>query len=93
MATANGTPIVSGMGYQGINTPYIGTPGADEDWAFATTGVEVYLGPVRMTTAKESLDRSDNIITFRAEKYVLAIWDGIDDEELAAAAVLVDWAA
>jgi hypothetical protein len=46
-----------------------------------------------MTTAKESLDRSDNIITFRAEKYVLAIWDGIDDEELAAAAVLVDWAA
>ena len=93
LATANGTPIVSGMGYQGINTPYIGTPGADEDWAFATTGVEVYLGPVRMTTAKESLDRSDNIITFRAEKYVLAIWDGIDDEELAAAAVLVDWAA
>ncbi|HZL95405.1 MAG TPA: hypothetical protein VFB99_17245 [Vicinamibacterales bacterium] len=92
LATANGTPVVSGMGYQGIDTPFLATPGATQDWAFATTGVEVHLGPVTMTTAKQSLDRSDNVITFRAEQYVLAIWDGIDDEELAAAAVLVDWA-
>lgn len=92
LATANGTPIVSGMGYQGIDTPFLATPGAHQDWAFATTGVQVYLGPVNMTTAKESIDRSDNVVTFRAEKYVLAVWDGIDSTDLAAAAVLVDWA-
>jgi hypothetical protein len=54
--------------------------------------VEVHLGPVSMTTVKESLDRSDNVVTFRAEKYALALWDGVDADELAAAAVLVDWA-
>ena len=32
------------------------------------------------------LDRSDNVLTFRAERYVLAIWDGALQ-----AAVLVDW--
>ena len=31
-------------------------------------------------------------MTYRAERYALAIWDGIDEDELAAAAVLVDWA-
>ena len=93
LMTANETPIVSGMGYQGIDTPWLTSPGDGEDWAFATTGLEVYLGPVVMTTAKESIERDINVVTFRAEKYVLAVWDGIDDEELAAAAVLVDWAA
>jgi len=92
LATANGTPIASGMGYQGVDTADLSTPDDTEDWVFATTGVQVYLGPVRMTTPKESVDRSDNVVTFRAEKYVLAVWDGIDDSELAAAAVLVDWA-
>lgn len=94
LMTANGTPVVSGMGYQNVDTPFLTTPGTTEDWVFATTGVEVYLGPVSMTTAKESIDRSDNVVTFRAEKYVLAVWDGVDPEgdDLQAAAVLVDWA-
>ena len=91
LATANGTPIASGMGYQGVQVS--GEPDTTEDWVFATGGVQVYLGPVRMTTPKESVDRADNVVTFRAEKYVLAVWDGIDDDTLAAAAVLVDWAA
>src|SRR5262245_26066035 len=30
LATANGTPIVSGMGYQGIDTPFLATPGAHQ---------------------------------------------------------------
>lgn len=91
LATANGTPIASGMGYQDVTVS--GEPDTTEDWVFATGGVQVYLGPVRMTTPKESVDRADNVVTFRAEKYVLAVWDGIDDDTLAAAAVLVDWAA
>jgi hypothetical protein len=90
LATANGTPIASGMGYQGVEPQETDTT---EDWVFATGGVQVHLGPVTMTTPKQSVDRSDNVVTFRAEKYVLAVWDGIDDDTLAAAAVLVDWAA
>ena len=94
LATANGTLIASGMGYQGVDTAALGTPGATQDWAFATGGVKVYLGPARMTTPKESIDREINEVTFRAEMYVLAVWDGVDPEgdELAASAVLVDWA-
>lgn len=87
LVTANGTPVVSGMGYQDIDTPYLDTPGTTEDWAFATGPVRVYLGPVRLDSVKENLDRSDNVLTFRAERYVLAIWDGTLQ-----AAALVDWA-
>ena len=86
LETANGTPVVSGMGYQGIDTPYLADPGTGEDWAFATGPVRVYLGPVRLDSVKENLDRSDNILTFRAERYVLAIWDGVLQ-----AAALIDW--
>lgn len=93
LITANGTPVVSGNGYIGVGpTGGLPAPGAGESWAFATGRVEVHLGPVAVTTLAESLDRSDNVVTYRAERYVQAIWDGIDDDELAAAAVLVDWA-
>jgi hypothetical protein len=92
LITANGTQVVSGDGYIGVDTPWLTTPSTGQSWAFATGRVEVHLGPVAMTTVKESLDRSDNVVTFRAEKYALAIWDGVDADELAAAAVLVDWA-
>jgi len=94
LATANGTLIASGMGYQGIDTAALATPGATQDWAFATGGVQVYLGPARMASPKESIDREINEVTFRAEMYVLAVWDGVDPEgdDLAASAVLVDWA-
>lgn len=87
LQTANGTPVVSGHGYIDVDTPYVGTPGASEDWAFATGPVHVYLGPVRATTPKQSIDREDNVVTFFAERYVLAVWD-----TALQAAVLVDWA-
>jgi hypothetical protein len=92
LITANGTQVVSGDGYMGVQGGPLGVPGATEDWMFATGRVEVHLGPVRMATLGESLDRESNVVTFMAEKYALAIWDGIDADELAAAAVLVDWA-
>jgi hypothetical protein len=92
LITANGTQVVSGDGYIGVDTPWLTTPGTGESWAFATGRVEVHLGPMVSFSLKESLDREENIVTFRAEKYALAIWDGIDADELAAAAVLVDWA-
>lgn len=86
LVTANGTPVVSGMGYQGIDTPDLSNPSAGEDWAFATGPVHVYLGPVRLDEVRENLDREDNVLTFRAEMYVLAIWD-----TALQAAALIDW--
>ena len=86
LITANGTPVVSGMGYQGIDTPFLGTPGATQDWVFATGPVHVYLGPLVVHSTKESLDQSDNVLTFRAERYAIAVWD-----TSLQAAVLVDW--
>jgi hypothetical protein len=92
LETANGTQVVSGMGYQDVDTPWLSTPDATEDWMFATGRVEVHLGPMVSFPLRESLERDVNITTFRAEKYALAIWDGVGTDELAAAAVLVDWA-
>ena len=54
--------------------------------SFATGPVRVYMGPVRLDSVRENLDRSDNLLTFRAERYVLAIWD-----TALQAAALVDW--
>lgn len=86
LVTANGTPVVSGMGYQDVDTPFLATPDTTEDWAFATGPVRVYLGPVVVTSTRESLERDTNVLTFLAERYVLAIWDGVLQ-----AAALVDW--
>jgi hypothetical protein len=87
LITANGTPVVSGMGYQDVDTAALSTPGTTEDWAFATGPVKVYLGPVKLDQVKENIDQSTNVLTFRAEMYVLALWD-----KTLQAAALVDWA-
>lgn len=75
LVTPSGTPVASEMGLIGIDTPALANPGAGEQWIFATGPVHVYLGPVVTHTVKESLDRSDNTLTLRAERYVLALWD------------------
>ena len=85
-ATLNGTPIVSGGGYIGADPVGGASPSAGQDWVFATGPVEVRLGPLVITDVIQSLDRSDNTLTFRAERYVLAVWDGALQ-----AGVLVDW--
>lgn len=87
LITANGTPVVSGHGYQGVGpSGGLPAPGATEDWIFATGPVHVHLGPIVMSTPRESLDREINEVTFRAERYVLALWD-----TALQSAVLVDW--
>ena len=87
LTTGNDTPIVSGMGYQDVDTPFLAEPDATEDWIFATGPVQVHLGPLVIGDIRDSLDRSDNVVTFRAERYVVAVWD-----TALQAAVLVDWA-
>jgi hypothetical protein len=86
LLSANGTPIVSGDGYIGADPDAGATAGAGQSWIFATGPVEVRLGPIFITELAETLDRSDNTVTFRAERPVLALWD-----TALQAGVLVDW--
>lgn len=86
LVTANGTPVVSGDGYIGADPDDEASPGTGQDYMFATGPVEVRLGAVAITDLVESLDRSVNEVTFRAERYVLATWD-----TALQVAVLVDW--
>ncbi len=87
LETANGTPVVSGDGYIGVqNTGGLGAANVHQSWSFATGPVEVYLGPVVARSPKEVIDRTHNIVEYFAERYVLAVWD-----TALQAAVLVDW--
>jgi hypothetical protein len=87
LITNVGTRVVSGGGYKDA-TPTGQTPAtAGESWVWATGPVEVRLGTVAVLDIKEVLDRSNNDVTFRAERYVLVTWDA-----QLQAAVLVDWA-
>lgn len=85
LITTNGNYVVSGGGYIGAEANG-NAPGAGQDYMFASGLVEVRLSPVSITDLAESLDRSDNTVTFRAERWVLATWD-----TSLQAAVLVDW--
>lgn len=89
LVTVNGTPVVSGGGYTGahpIGPGLLPGPGDETDWIFASLPVEVRLSPIVATTVAQTLDRSDNVLTYRAERAVLVSFDA----ELQAG-VLVDW--
>ncbi len=84
---ANGTPVSISGGYQGGKAN--GTSaGAGTAWAYATGPVEVWVSEATLVgeDINGSLDTSNNDVTFRAERYVLAEWD-----TALQAAVLVDW--
>lgn len=86
LVTVNGTRVVSGGGYQGATPSGRAAASAGESWVYATGPVEVRLAPVAVLDIKDVLDRSNNDVTFRAERYVLVTWD-----TQLQAAVLVDW--
>lgn len=86
LLTVNGTPIYSADGLIGLTTPDLDAPDVGEDWMVATGPIQVYLGPTVTFDTRSSLDRSDNTLVFRAERYVLSVWD-----TALQAAVLVDW--
>lgn len=86
LRTTNGTIVVSGGGYIGADPVDESSPAAGQAWAFATGPVEVRIGPEVITTVAESLDRATNDLVFRAERYVVADWDGALQ-----VGVLIDW--
>lgn len=87
LVTNVGTKVVSGGGYQGTRPTGQAAAAAGESWVFATGPVEVRLGTVAVLDIAEVLDRSNNDVTFRAERYALVTWDA-----QLQAAVLIDWA-
>jgi hypothetical protein len=88
LETVNGTPVASGGGYIGVDpsSETGSTPTTGIEWAFATGPVRVYLGDAVTLEVSEYVSRSDNVITYRAERYALATWD-----TSLQAGVLIDW--
>jgi hypothetical protein len=85
LETPNGTPVATGGGYIGAEADG-DAPDTGNSFVFATGPVEVRLAPVSTLEIAEVLDRSDNTVTFRAERYALAIWD-----TCLQVAVEIDW--
>lgn len=86
VVTANGTPVACGGGYIGAHRLGHTAPSIGQAWCFATGPVEVRMSNFELLDISEVLDRSTNDVTFRAERYVLAVWDTAIQ-----AAVLIDW--
>lgn len=83
----NGTVVIPGAGYTGANPDGHTVPSGTQDWIYATGPVDIRRSEVYTVpgTLAEALDRETNVLTFRAEREYLVIWDA----ELQAA-VLVD---
>jgi hypothetical protein len=75
--TANGTPVALDGGFIGSSPSLHAVLGAGEAWAFATGPIHIRRSPQIeiLSTLKESTDRSDNTVTFRAERDYLVTWD------------------
>jgi hypothetical protein len=84
--TSLGTPVAVGGGYAGAQPSGEAAPGDGEAWVFATGPVRAYVADEPQFNIKEVLDRADNDVVFRAEKYTLVEWD-----TSLQAAVLIDW--
>lgn len=82
-----GSPVSIGHGYVGAQPTMYGAAAAGQSWIFASGPVQVYMTETEIIdTTKQSLDRSDNTLTFRAEVGVLAMWD-----TCLQVGVLADW--
>lgn len=79
-------PIAIGSGYIGATPFGEAAAGPGQSWVYATGPVTAYVAEETTLNIKEVLDRSNNDVTFRAERYALVHWD-----TALQAAVLVDW--
>lgn len=77
--------VVAGQGYPGT-----GPGGVAHDtktsWIYATSMIEILLGPVEVIGGEQEMDRNRNTVTFRAERAVAASLDGC-----ALGALELDW--
>lgn len=84
--TPMGTPVAAGGGYIGATPSGQAAASAGQSWVYATGPVRAFVQSEVTLNIKDVLDRSDNVVTFRAEKYALVEWD-----TALQAAVLIDW--
>ncbi len=78
LRTINGTVVVPGYGYVGQSDPDGRTASSTgQEWVYATGPVEVRRSPLILVpeTVVQALDRAQNSITYRVERYVVASWD------------------
>ena len=94
MVTMAGTTVVIGGGYSDA-TANGASPASGQSYAFATGPVEVRVSDVSFSEELNgTLETATNDVTYRAEKFALATWEGLpqaNPDILQAAAVLVDW--
>lgn len=84
--TPTGTPVAVGGGYKGATPFGQAAAAAGQSWVYATGPVRAWVADEVSLNIRDVLDRSDNVVTFRAEKYALVEWD-----TALQAAVLIDW--
>lgn len=78
LRTINGTIVIPGAGYVGAqNPPHLPVAGGTKEWIYATGPIEIrrsapFTNPENVS---EALDREDNTIVYRVERYYLADWD------------------
>lgn len=85
---ANRTPIAADGGYIGVTPSGGGAAAAGQSWAFATGPVQYRRTEIDVVPddLSEALDRTLNVVTYRAERGYLVVWD-----TALQVAVLVDW--
>ena len=78
LISAGGNDVIQGDGYIGATPDGEGTPASDQAWAYATGPVQVRREPdirIYPDFLYQALDRSENIVTYRAERDALVDWD------------------
>jgi hypothetical protein len=90
LTTANGTPVALDGGYIDTHPESVPhAPATGTAWAYASGPVQIRMWndvDILADDIKESMDRQQNDVTFRAERAYLTTWD-----TQLQVAVLVDW--
>lgn len=88
LRTPPGSRVAMGAGYYNAHPDDESAPGAGEAWAWATGDVMIRRTAPEFVPGEisQAVDRSDNTITYRAERHYLVTWD-----TYLQAAVLIDW--
>ncbi len=74
-----GSPVVVGYGYVNARASGGSAPDATHSWMFATGPIDVRRTEIEVVpgTVREAMDRQQNDITMRAERYYLVDWDTV----------------
>ena len=95
--TANKTPVAVSYAYHGATPTGGAAAGEGQSWTYATGPVQVRRQnsiEIIAPTLAESMDRSDNVVTYRAERGFVVSYDvpeSSSDVRPVQAAVLIDW--